>query len=332
MRYALAFLFLAALLSGCTDAPADNDPTPTPTATTDDGAGGTNTAVEPTDAPWTTRWFLHPAGLAPTDPGEGSIPLNCGMGSFAGACSLGDTESFSEPFPTAVHLPPQDITLELYLTTDAVALGNPVFDIAAWVGTSRGSIDFTFTSTVVMTPGAVTPVSLSFPLADHPGVVIPAGEALMVRILGAYEPEGAGLHRILTGGATPSGLELTLHNLTADPLPALAETDAFAGTLHGGAFIECPRGETIHRFTVDPNATAVDIHLTGTPLSPTTADIDLDLFDGDDLLWHAGSPYTSEEILLAGPALEPFLGRELGVGASICLGPEVSYAISVQQG
>lgn len=324
-------LFIVTFLAGCaaSDGADPQDPsTSTPTPTEDPDGG--EEEPEP-DEPWTTHWYLDEDGLIPEDPGAGSVPLDCGYRAFAGACDIADGEYLSAAFEVPVHAVPQRVTVDLWLETDGVAIGNPVFDIAVWFGSSRGSAAFTFASNVVMTTGEPTQVSLDMGFQDHPGIALPAGESLLVRILGAYEPEGAGLHRILTGGDTPSGFTMTLQNLTEPPVGPVTESDTFTGTLQGGTFVECPPGDTIHRFTVPEDATHVDLRLTAqTPAGD--GDVDLDLYDGSTVIAHAGSPYTEEEILLAGPALEPYLGKELGAGTTICLGPTAEYTIELEIG
>lgn len=317
--WVVCLLFIA----GCTEpaapaAPEEPAPEPTP--------------EEPEEAvvePWDAVLFLDQDGLSLQAPPEGSVPLE-GFVVPAATGDLGSLVFESPAWPTVAHVPPQVVRLTILLSTQTAATGNGMFDLAAWFGTTRGESGFRFTATGPLVAGQKE-VVLDFDLGSHPGIVLPRGEAFQIRVADSYEPEGAGAVHMLTG-ADATRIEFVVENLTTDPfLPPESDRTAFEGVVEGGKFMECDPAPDIHRFTVEKNASWVQVQLIGRGTAGHV-DIDLDLLDGSTVVWHAGSPGAEEEILLAGPALAPWQGRELGVRTSICVGGQVDYTIDVAQG
>lgn len=332
--WTIALLMLMASLAGCTSNDADDDGTNPDESQGNDDAGlpgdddQDDAPPEPLD-PIEPTFYLGTTGLSQEVPADGKIEMQS-WGLFAGTSSFSDAEFATEPFNRSMHIAPQTLEMTVWIQSDAAAVGNPAFDLAVWLGTSRGELAFAFTSVNVLTPNQPQEVTLNMGLEDNIDHVIPAGERLTIRVIGAYEPSSAGLHNILVGADTPTGFDLTMQPLH-ETLPLDGEeVETFTGTMEGGAFAECPADDEIHRFTVPDNAELVNLVLTGSnPASGERIDIDLDLYDGSTVLHHAGSPHATEEILLVGPALEPFLGQELGTSGSICLGPTADYEIEL---
>ncbi len=327
----MALMLVLVALAGCTSDDVDPDDEPTQ----GEGTTGGNASDEEDDAPLppldevSARFHLHAGGLSTEAPNDGKIPLES-WGLFAGTASWSEVEFASQPLNTSIHIAPQQVDVTLWIQTDAAAVGNPLFDLAVWVGSSRGEFAFTFESIQILTPGEPQEVTLNMGMNDNIDHVLPEGETLTMRVIGAYEPEGAGLHNIIIGADTPSGFDLTYQPLREEVASEASVVETFTGTMEGGAFAECPRDDVVHRFTVPEDATIVNLILSGSnPATGERIDIDLDLFDGSTLLHHAGSPHAEEEILLVGPALEPYLGEELGTSSSICLGPSADYTIEL---
>lgn len=328
MKLATIWMSIALLVAGCSDSGSAPDASTGPVPGDDDLVNETLDPEPP--QPWPVTFFLDRGGLAVEPPGDGTVPLE-GMAQPIATGTLGSMLFESMPWPTPVHVEPQTVTVTLVVQTDAVAVGNQVFDIAAWFGTSRGESSFGFASTGPLMPGDAIELVFEMDLNGHPGIVLPAGETFHVRVADSYEPAVVGAAHLVLG-AEGSRVEFTLQNMTDDPLAAAQRSmQSFGSTIEGGTFAACHPGEEVHRFTVADNDSWVALHIEASGPSPQI-DIDLDLMEGSTVIWHAGSPHDEERILVAGPALEPYRGQELGARASICVGGQAEYEITILKG
>jgi hypothetical protein len=334
-----AFLLVSAfiLVAGCSSLPSEPMPSSTTTRPSDGAAGSNATAahVPRLGAPRSIDLYLTPdGGLATVMPGAGSVAAGT---AFTGIANGGHPVRFaSAPLDHAVLIE-KDLAATLFIQSPGPRASNTLFDLGLWFG--RAGVNVLSVHALheaAIAPGAVTRHDVALAFDGKRGLLVPAGEPLVLFVQADPTPS-ADLVQLLMGPDTPSRLNVTLRDYAVDPLLGASETErkTLTGQAGPSSFAICDPapGTTSATHTIDVAPAARSLRLALEPDgAPTPAiDLDLRLSDGSTLLAASSNPGPQEGVFLAAETLAGLQGKSLQLTIHACQNGVVPYTVHVWQ-
>jgi hypothetical protein len=329
---ALAAVLLL-LLPGCSGPEAAGTatlpPTSTAPATTASGPGG-GAGQARALADVTQELYLDTQmRLQATRPEAGDVPV---PGGFDSSGQVQFLRFQGPPVAAPATLPGPTAQLTLFVRAELPVPSNQQFDLAAWLGTTRGMplFDFATYPAAANLPGTFR-LDLEFGWGSLAPPVLAAGDALQLAVAALGEMTGSGL-RIVVGGEQASFLRLRSVELPEDPLgKATPSEERLTGHVTGMGLFDCSTVPELQRqaLQVEVGANATWLAILLEPAA--TADLDMYLGDGGATVSQATTPSGQEMLFVAGPAAAALRGKSLELVVLGCSGGPVDYAAVVRQ-